>query len=240
MKNEIIVCIPGTWENRTKFIESVVVSTKGDFIFAGMILAHPKSNDQVGLEFCDADKQIAGAFEIGGQGKLTDATLNKVSQHQSVVYLHFPCDIILQKVRILKFTEVLSKCGGIAIKLETSGISHEWEHWFELLNSNNLFDTYCASVVLVGDADFYYSCGMHNFGLPDVQISNSFDALAAADLMNQFSYWRILEKPVLKSGHTFSLTTSSPYFRLELLQDERHSEDDLFHNPNGLWELQQI
>ena len=240
MENEIIVCIPGTWENHTKFIESVVVSTNGDFMFAGFVLAHPKGNDHVELEFYDADEQMAEAFKFGGQGKLSDATLDQIAQHQSVVYLHFPFDIVSQKERIAKFTEVLSRCGGIAVKLETSGAAHEWERWFELLNSDNLFDTYCASVVLVGDKDFYYSCGMHNFGLPDVQISNKFDAPEAADLMNQFSYWQIVEKPVLKAGHTFSLAADSPHFRLELSKDKRHSKDDLFYNPNGLWELQRV
>lgn len=237
MENEIIVCVPGAWENRTKFIEAVITSTGGDFMFAGMILAHPKGNDHVELEFCDPDEHMAEAFEIGGQGKLTDAILAEVAQHKSVVYLHFPFDIVAQKARLLKFTEVLSKCGGIAVKLETSGIAHEWERWFELLHSANPFDSYCASVVLVGDERFYYSCGMHNFSLPDTQISNSFDAAEAADLINRFNYWQIVEKPVLKSGHTFSLAADSPHFRLELLRDERHSEDDLFHNSSGVWEL---
>jgi hypothetical protein len=238
MENEIIVCIPGTWEDRTKFIESVVASTSGEFMFAGMILAHPKGNDHVELEFYDAHDQIAEAFEFGGQGKLSDATLDQIAEHRSVVYLHFPFDIASQKERMVKFTEVLSRSGGIAVKIETSGIAHDWARWFELLRSDNPFDTYCASVVLVGDEHFYYSCGMHNFGLPDAQISNRFDAVEGADLINRFNYWQIVEKPVLKAGHTFSLTENSPHFRLELSKDKRHSEDDLFYNPNGLFELQ--
>lgn len=180
---------------------------------------------------------MAEAFEFGGQGKLSDTILDQTAQHRSVVYLHFPFDIVSQKERMTKFTEVLSSCGGIAVKLETSGIAHEWERWFELLRSDNPFDTYCASVVLVGDERSYYSCGMHNFGLPDAQISNYFDAMEGADLINRFNYWRIVEMPVLKAGHTFSLAENSPHFRLEPLEDKRHSEDDLFYNPNGLWEL---
>jgi len=237
METGMTVCIPGTWENRTKFIEAVVTSTRGEFMFAGTILAHPKDNDHVELEFYEPDEQMPEAFEYGGQGKLSDAILGQIVQHRSVAYLHFPFDIISQKARVLKFTEVLSKCGGIAVKLETSGISHEWERWFELLRSDNPFDTYCVSVVLVGDERFYYSCGMHNFRLPDAQISNSFDPTEAADFINRFNYWQIVEKPILKSGHTFSLTADSPRFRVELLKDTRHSEDDLFHNPSGVWEL---
>jgi len=238
MENEIIICVPGTWENRTKFLEAIVTSTSGDFMFAGMILVHAKGKDHVELEFCDADEHMSKAFELGGQGQLTAETLNQIVHHKSVAYLHFPFDIVSQKARILKFTEVLSKCGGIAVKLETSGNAHEWRRWFELLHSDNPFDTYCASIVLVRDESFYYSCGMHNFGLPDAQISTRFDPEDAADLLNRFNYWRITEKPIFKTGHTFSLSADEPHFRLKLVNDERHPEDHLFHNPDGLWELE--
>jgi hypothetical protein len=237
MESQIIVCIPGTWENRTKLVEAVITSTGGDFMFAGMILAYPKGNDHVELEFCEPDEQMAEAFALGGQGELSATTVAEIAQHKSVVYLHFPFDIVSQKARLLRFTEVLSRCGGIAVKLETSGFAHGWDRWFDLLGSANAFDTYCASIVLVADEGFYYSCGMHNFGLPDAQTSNDLDRAKAADLINRFNYWQILDKPILKSGHTFSLTADSPHFRLELLEDKRHSEDDLFHNPRGVWNL---
>src|SRR5689334_8291885 len=142
MENELIVCVPGTWRNRTQFIEAVATSTRGDFMVAGMILAHPKGRDHVELDFYDADERMAAAFEYGGQGKLSDPTLDQIAQHRSVVYLHFPLDIVSQKARLLIFTEVLSRCGGIAVKVETSGIAHEWERWLRLLRSDNPFDTY--------------------------------------------------------------------------------------------------
>jgi hypothetical protein len=240
MNDEMIVCIPGTWESRKDFLESIVLTTNGDFMFAGMILFHPKDKDHVELEFCEPYDQMAEAFAYAGQGKLTDETINTIARHKSVVYLHFPLDIESQRLRLAKFTEVISRSGGIAVKLETSGIAHEWERWFSLLRSENPFDHYCASVVLTGDERHYYSCGMHNFGLPDVQISRSFDMQEAADLMNQFNYYQIVEKPSLESGHTFSLTADSPRFRIELLMDERHPDDDLFHNPHGLWDLTRV
>jgi hypothetical protein len=81
---------------------------------------------------------------------------------------------------------------------------------------------------------------MHNFGLPDVQISRNFDMQEAADLMNRFNYYQIIEKPSLGSGHTLSLAADSPDFRIELLMDEHHPKDDLFHNPHGLWELTRV
>ena len=240
MNDEMIVCIPGTWESRKDFLEAIVTKTQGEFMFAGMILAHPKGKDHVQLDFCDPDSQMAEAFSYAGQGKLSDETLDKIAQHRSVIYLHFPLDIASQRLRLVKFTEVIQQCGGIAVKLETSGIAHEWERWFSLLRSDNPFDTYCACTVLIGDEGHYYSCGMHNFGLPDAQISTSFDIEEAADLLNQFNYYRIVEKPELESGHTFSLTPDSPRYRIELLMDDRYPEDHLFHNTHGLWNLTRV
>jgi hypothetical protein len=237
MEKEIIVCVPGPWENRKYLIEAIITSTRGEFMWAGMILANPKGKDHVTLELSDPDELMLQSFKLGGQGKITSETLEAIAQHKSTAYLHFALNILSEKARLLRFTEVLFKCGGIAVKLETSGIAHEWERWFELLGSTNPFDTYCACVVLVGDERFYYSCGMQHFGLPDVQVSNNIDAEQAADLMNQFNYWQIVEKPVLEAGHTFSLTPDSDRFRLSRVQDKRHSEDDPFHNSNGIWEL---
>lgn len=240
MNDEMIVCIPGTWESRKDFIEAVITSTGGEFMFAGMILAHPRGKDHVELEFDEPYEQMAEAFNYAGQGKLSDETLNKIANHKSVAYVHFPLDIVSQRLRLVKFTEVISRCGGIAVKIENSGIAHEWERWFSLLRSDNPFDTYCVSVVLAGDGRHYHSCGMHSFGLPDAQISNDFEAQEAADLLNQFNYYRVVEKPGLDSGHTFSLTADSPRFRIELLTDERHPDDDLFHNPHGIWDLTRV
>ena len=237
MEENFIVCIPGVWTNREELIKSVAVSTGGEFMFAGEILAHPKGNDHIILEFYEAYDEMEAAFEYGGQGQLSTDTLNKISHHKSVVYLIFPLNVLAQKQRIAKFTKILSNCGGIAIKVENSGVAHEWNDWFSKIESKNPFDQYSASVILVGDEKYYYSCGMHTFNLPDSEISNQIAPEDATDLLNQFNYWRITENPQLESGHTFSLSKDSPHFRLELWQDERHPSDDLFHNSNGVWSL---
>lgn len=130
MEQELIICIPGLWVSRTAFIQAVVTATHGEFMFAGGILAHPSAQDHVEVEFCEPFTDMVESFRLAGQGKLTNETLAKVSGHQGVAYLHFPLDIVAQLPRLLKFTDVLSTSGGIAVKLETSGIAHEWERWF--------------------------------------------------------------------------------------------------------------
>ena len=51
---------------------------------------------------------------------------------------------------MITFTNALKRCGGIAVKVESAGVAHEWDHWFDALNSENPFDLYRTFVVLIG------------------------------------------------------------------------------------------
>lgn len=208
-------------------------------MFAGAVLADVGAKDHVPLEFCPADSQVAEAFEIAGQGKIPSDVLARLRGHTAVVYLRFPLDLPDQRKRVIDYTRLVHRLGGIAVKLESSGLAHSWERWFGLL-SGTPFDVYCAAVVLIGDSGHYYSCGMHHFRLPDCEVPRSIPVDEAADIMNRFNFWQVVERPKLASGHTFSLTETSPHFRLALSKDARHRDDDLFHNAHGIWRLDPV
>lgn len=87
MEQDLVICIPGNWESREDFLKEIITSTKGEFMFAGAILAHPEGKDHVELEFYDAYEQMAEAFEYGGQGKISNTTLMDLNHHKSVAYL---------------------------------------------------------------------------------------------------------------------------------------------------------
>ena len=208
----------------------------GQFMFVGGILADVAGKDHLSVDFAPADPHMGKAFEIAGQGRISHSTLAEIEQHQAVVYLSFPIDIQAGRTRLIKFTKLLKRMGGYAIKVESAGIAHTWDRWFELLDGS-LFDLYCSAVVLIGGKEHYYSCGMHHFGLPECAVPTAVDLGEAADLMNQFNFWQIAEKPAVSAGHTFSLSNDAPRWRLAWERDDRHETDDLFYNPNGLWVL---
>jgi hypothetical protein len=237
MSTDLVICIPGPWTDRSDFLRKVIVAEPaGRYMFAGMILADVGSKDHVRLDFCNSDPSIPRAFEIAGQDKIPTGILTQLKEHSSVVYLHFPLDLLNQRNRLLKFSEVIRRLGGIAVKMESAGIAHTWERWQTLL-SGTLFDAYCSSVVLVGDREHYYSCGMHQFGLPDCEAPRSIPVGDAADLMNRFNCWQIAEQPKISTGHTFSLSPEAPRFRLSLENDLRHETESLFQNAHGIWRL---
>ncbi len=159
-----------------------------------------------------------------------------MARHTSVAYLHFPANLAGEGERILKFSRLIERVGGIAVKVESSGVAHGWAQWASLLKGG-LPGQFAAGVTLVTSADFYYSCGMHNFGLPDCEVSGLLDFDSAMHLMNQFNFWRLSAFPALSDGHSFSLGQGQPSYTLSHHGDQRHASAAALFNPNGLWRL---
>ncbi|MDE0839342.1 MAG: hypothetical protein OSB41_09845, partial [Kiritimatiellae bacterium] len=126
MKNEAMICIPGPWKDQTAFAQSVALQSKGAFTFAGRILAQPETNDQITLEFSEPYAQMRKAFEMAGQDTLTPEVLDQIESHQSAVYLRFPLDVVAQHKRMLTYTTLMREIGGYAVKIESSGLAHNW------------------------------------------------------------------------------------------------------------------
>jgi hypothetical protein len=177
------------------------------------------------------------AFQIAGRGQILPRTIGAIARHSAVAYAHFPLAILGQQERLRKFTAPLQQAGGFAVKIESAGVAHEWDAWERLLTTPDLFDLYTGFVTLVGGEQHYYSCGMHHFDLPDTQVPRSLPDSDAAILMNQFNFYQISESPSLEVGNTFSLSAESPRYALARVEDSRHPQDHLFHNPYGLWDL---
>jgi hypothetical protein len=53
MPRELLLCVPGPWEDRSDLVRAVASETKGEFMFAGMILANPRPSKRV--IFCSAE-----------------------------------------------------------------------------------------------------------------------------------------------------------------------------------------
>ncbi len=74
----------------------------------------------------------------------------------------------------------------------------------------------------------------------DSAVDRRFAVEEAANLINKFNYWRLIDQRALRSGESFGLSETSMLFRLQLEADEINPEDDLFHNPDGLWHLEKL
>ena len=231
----MILCIPGPWRDRQEFLHALIAAHAGRYIFAGAILMDTESKDHVELEWCARDGRMREAFRCTCRD---ESTLSAIESHGSVLYLQVTLDVPEQRERILKYTDVLRKAGGIAVKLENCGLAHSWQRWFDGLSSPFQNEHYRAVVVQCFDEDGAYSCGMHHFGLPDATIDVGGDEGLAT--LQAFNVYVLMESPNLQPGHTFSKDASSPRCRLHRTPDDRFEPDDLFHNPHGLWRLQEV
>lgn len=234
-QHHLVLCVPGAWVDAGDFTARVA-ALRGHYSDAGRLSVDLDDIADIELDIVAADPRLAVAFRIASQGKMDEGTLKEIGRHTAVAYLRFPAALDAQANRLLKFCRFMERAGGLGVKVETSGVAHGWAHWANLLKGG-LPGQYAAGVTLVTSADFYHSCGMHNFGLPDCEVPGTLEFDVAINLINQFNFWRLSALPVLSSGHSFSLGKGAPGYTLNEQSDERHAPDSPLCNPHGLWRL---
>lgn len=220
--------VPGPWRQTGEVVDGLRVHG---------ITAQPRAGDPVsGGLYVDvvADDELARGFAWGRHGALAGDLLSRVDacRHAAVVEIAQRLDECAPRVAALG--HALRALGGVAVRMEASGGASAWEPWLERLESRAPVDTYEAGVILVRDADALFTCGMHQFDLPDAEISMQ-NASAAAAWLDAFSVFQLVEQPVLASGHTFRPDAASRRRVIERWPDHRHHPDDGRHNPFGVW-----
>ena len=236
--SRLIVGVPGSWKERGELVLSVAKSSGGAYLFAGGVFMETATQQACEMDWQEHDDEMRRAFEIAGQGKLSGTLLDAVGAHGSTAYLVFDEPGYETARMAARFVRVLLQAGGIAVKIESAGVAHSPERWREAWDSENPFDIYSLFVVLVGGEGRYFSCGMHNFGLPDAAVPSTLGPQDGAKLLNVFNVYRLVERPELGDGETFSVEPDTPRFTLKREPYEAGYEpDDPLYNPYGLWSL---
>jgi Domain of unknown function (DUF4261) len=232
---EIVLCVPGPWADRSELIQSIVKDREG-YIFAGMILMHLETKLAYKLEFCDRDERMVSAFEAAGPHWKDTAEMQKISSHKSVCYLISKGGSIESAHSIMNAANALLSAGGYGVKVESSGLAHPPKDWREQCQYSYLFKSHASYVVYI-TSEATYSCGMHNFGLPDA-IVDSNESENPSELLKVFTHYLLSESPVIKEGQTFSVDSDSPAYRVNAHPSVDYGENSLFNNPFGKWKLQ--
>lgn len=243
---QIILCVPGGDDLRERC--EPILKAEG-----------------VEYEFRSHDDHMQQAFRASSMAwpVFTPEDFGRIDAHTTVVYALSkpvtPANARATGLAFLQLGKRLLDAGGIAIKSESSGISHSRERWTQFADSaaqdpsnewSALFRAY--TVYPVGSKTDLYSCGMHLLGAPDLIISPSImqattragqtDAAAAAQLFGIFATYLLAECPVgqFASGHTFSVAKDAPRYRLMWEPCTGYAEDSHFFNPFGRWRFGSI
>ncbi|GGB69878.1 DUF4261 domain-containing protein [Fictibacillus barbaricus] len=233
---EVVIGIPGQWKNRTELIQSVAAKSEG-YLLAGSIIHNGNKNIGFQVEVYEQDPNLKEAFFYAGGDSFENSLLEEIDKHTFTVYVFANKNSIEGIKEIIDVAAALLKAGGLAVKIETTGVAHTKEDWFQLFDNQDFFPIYSHFVTLIGDNDVFYSCGMKAFGLPDVVVPSIISADEAADLLNNFNLYNIVDRPTFKDGATFSLEEESPRYKIHFIDDFRYEEDDIFFNSFGLYNL---
>jgi len=192
----------------------------------------------VGVEVV-SDDQLAHGFTWGRQGPLAKELLGRVATCPAAAVVEFRGSLNEHAPEVARLGRALRDAGGVAIRMEASGAASSWELWLERLESGDLFRLYESAVVLVkGDDDVMFTCGMHQFGLPDAEVGMG-DAREAIAWLDAFCLYQLAEQPALMSGHTFRPDADAQRRSFERWPDHRHRPDDGRHNPFGIWRFRE-
>lgn len=233
---KIILGVPGMWKDRTEIVQSVAGKSDG-FLMLGPLIQDTAANEHFPIEIDDHDPALGRAFSIAGRRTMTPEDISAIERHTFTLYVVGDGGSQERARTMMRVASGLLKAGGLGVKVESAGVAHNANNWNALLASPEPAALYHAFVTLAGADDAYYSCGMHNLGLPDVNAPRSLTPEEAAELMEGFLGYLLYESPDLASGHTFSLDASGPLFTLHLGPCSMFPEGDSFHNPYGVWNL---
>jgi hypothetical protein len=189
------------------------------------------------LEICEHDPSLKVAFSIAGRGRLTDEDLEAVDSHTFILYLVADGGCIDRAKNLLHAANALLKSGGLAVKVESTGTAHRADQWAEFCAHDHLGTLFEVYVTYAGGDGGYYSCGMHNLGLPDALVEADIRPGDAANLLHTFLGYLLIEKPIFNDGETFSIAADAPCYRLFHEDCNRFEAGDLFHNPFGVWKM---
>jgi len=234
---ELVLCIPGPWTSREELLKSMSASDAG-FVYAGHLLLEMETGFTCELVFEGADPAVTTAFKAVGPHWADSDAMAAVAGHASVVYLMGKGGARDNAESMMRAGAALIDAGGLGVKVDSTGIAHGPAYWTDLCDQLPVQTAHRALVVYITGRDVY-SCGMHNFGLPEAIVTPlDGDLQAAADLLRTFTHYLFAQAPLFEDGHTFSVSEGAPVYRVRAVPGLDYGENSLFNNPYGAWELE--
>lgn len=238
-----ILCIPGNWDSHKDFILSMVGSSNGEFIAAGMVIINSKQQWHCTFEFCERDERMKQSFQSAGKVTgVSEVFLEEIESHKSNVYLTAVSGDLDAAERLARIgAAVVLQAGGIGIKVETAGKAFMKDQWLELLHDFQQSNLYQMFVIdsIIDEEGTVFSCGMQNLGYKDTIVSGE-EFQHAVDLVKLFGYFQVIDKPVIKHNETFSPTADSEIYRITEELNPPYKDHEQFGNPFGMWRLTRI
>lgn len=233
--DKIVLGIPGAWSSRSDLVTAIASSSSG-YLFAGRVLMEVATSKACELEIYKYDRGLRHAFQIAGGDHIGPDLLDRIAEHTMTAYL-IGTDLSQAGVaHMRRSAAALIRSGGMAVKIESTGVAHTSEAWLQDIEDQSIESLYALFHTYVGSSDYSYSCGMKNFGLPDCSVDGGVPFDVAAETMHLFNYYQLAEAPTFKDGNTFSVGEDEPKYTLTWYPYGYKSDSPL-DNPFGRWHM---
>jgi len=241
----IIISIPGFWKDSNQIRKLINDSVKCKYRLTKNYLFHENDIDEFVFYFENSKKALDRLPTPTDNNLLKKEEDHNSSQHESTIYLMIQGGSIENAKKIMLASNCILNIDGQEINIVTAGLTHGKETWQKFIENDRLMDYIFAFVITVHNdkEDFYFTCGMHNLGYPDVVVPGYLDYDQGNYLAKAFLYYLLLNNPVLLSGNKFKIDENSPniyritYEKCHLYDNYNKHIYSLFHNPYGLWRL---
>lgn len=234
---QLVLCVPGPWEDWDDFMRCVAAGTAGRYFVAGGLLTHAETGNVFELQFEPRDERVRDAFGASGRHWRDSPDMDRIAAHESIVYLlgHGGSDQNVHSFMLA--AQALLDADGYGIKVESSGLAHPPDDWREMCSTLYLFSPFRAFVLVVTDPGEAGSCGMHTFGMFDVRVVDD-DETGALLAAQKFSWYLYTSRPTIRAGQTFSCDEQAPVYRIHADDGIDYAPGSLFINPFGTWRLE--
>ena len=231
---EVVLCIPGPWDSSSALADEISASGTG-YLLEGTVLRDTDTGYACELVLQRADPELAADFAKAGPHWARTEAMADIDTHRTVAYLVAPGGSREAADAMMRAGAAIIDAGGLGVKVDSTGIAHAPAYWIDMSEQLEALTAHRALVVYVAGADVY-SCGMHNFGLPEA-ITSADNKTEAADMLRFFTRYLLEHAPQLEDGHTFSVSEGKPVYRVERAEAIDYGAGSLFNNPYGAWRL---
>jgi hypothetical protein len=242
-----VVCLLGTWGSLDE-MELMVSRLAPPGFELDREYSGPGEDERMRTAFEHAADRVAPSFY--------QEDLEAVSRHKSVAYVLSPgipkAAAMQMSGMTLQMVATMLEAGALAAKSESAGIAHGFRKWIHLFSeyktgysqadpvryANALYDTWVRRPL--SDSSWWYSCGMHLLGLPDIEIEPREDPREAIQCID-FIGTRLLAGETIENLLVDKIILPEKGLEPEQIkpksirhmQCKRYEKDDFFYNPYG-------
>ena len=182
---DIVIGMPGHWTTHKDLYDTI--NSHEELIINDGVISDTLVRRDYRAEIYEYDSNLLKAFELASNRALEKECLQAIDSHTYTTYLIAQGGSVALAQEAMHVSSKLLQCGGLAVKVESSGIAHSKQRWQELASQHDISALYQAYVTLVSDHDTYYSCGMHNLGISDAIIEGEKKSYSCSSYPTIFS-----------------------------------------------------